>query len=510
MEYANLININGEKRVIHANEYKPYIHRGHLKCPRCGEVVTFIDARKMVKHFKHYHGTRREDCENYCKSMYDGISQTPYEHKGLPLYLIKQMDAWSLNVGLYGISEAAIYQAARNNLTVKVLSDDTLVGERRVDAIGFAPNEMHHIKINDCSKVYRLMFESSMVPDEIEEKWGRDVNGIGDNGAIFEYSPNGGKKVTSASGLQTKRDYYLLTDRILDKHRYKSVEATPMGSIRFSNADRFAIYKFTIQAIQKDSIEFCSKYGMTLTHKPPELIPLWPPCRVNDQELVYPSQDSRFFMLTGMQHEEKTLYSEKFGNALGSEGIDGDRRLVKSTVRLDDFLILGTKSQPFVYSVITKSVDPFKHDFCYSTRSTDIHALEVLTNVKLKGIHWKNGLPCGVFIINKENAQIQKPRRNECIEILHGLDIVIRFAGEEKKPEPVDNGLMDDLLYDLIKYRRNDEISLPSSFKCMLQDFRYWPKTYRILREISKRGSISNDVYRLLKINYLSMRRSNG
>jgi hypothetical protein len=503
LNVSYFINSNGEKQEVRAIEYKASVHAGRLICPCCGERVSWNDGRAVCldgktrkKCFKHHHGTKRKECENYCIAISQYPNMKPYERIGLPLYLIKDIFSFSLNIGLYGISEVALEQASQLDLTLNILSNKNVISTKKIDNINFVPGIMHYINVSCCSDTYRIEFSSNHIPREIDEKWCKHVNGIGENGAIFEYTKNGGKKVRSEDGLKTNTNYYLLSN--INVNSYPSVKFEKIGEIVFNPLRKYLVYKINIKDINSNSLGFCQKFGMELSHMTPQLTPLWPPCIINDQEFVFTAQKNRFFVLKSDDIQIQTVFSQVSKATLSSQRVSENKLMLKSSIRSEDLISIGSSSTSFICRDLSGSLNTNERTIDLSLHDISDNVLEINSSAKVKVIRWNGNVSASVTIIKQDSVEIEKPKRNEHIQILHGLDQLLLIFKEEKQNNSNIEKL-DDFLFKVISRNNTNLITIPVSLKLILLNFKCYPKTYRKLQRIINDDKISRETMNILK-----------
>lgn len=420
---------------------------------------------------------------------------SPYEVAGLPLYLLKDISSFSINVGLYGISETTLNEASKSNLSVKIFANKSVVGSKKIDNVNFAPEIMHYVKVDSCSNSYTVDILGS-IPKEINEKWDRNVNGIGENGAIFEYSQYGGKKIKTIDGLTANTDYYcLLTTVFINCDKFSSITFTKIADIEFKNSRKYPLYIINIKEIDIDSRNFCKKFGMTLSHSNPKLIPLWPPCKVNNQEFIYFAPERRFFILKSSDKEKRSLYSSYPIKKLDSQPLSENKMLIKVPSKLKDFIYVGKPSSPFSYILLSTAIKPKVKDFALSYKENSNDKLQIDISAKVKIIRYKGNLPVSLTIAKENLINIENARKNEYIEVLYGLDPVLILRNEKKITN--NDQHTDEFLYKALNCRLN-LIDVPASLKWIMIEMKNYNKAYVELQKILMRGKISQNAINIL------------
>lgn len=507
MEIANYINSNGELKELLATNYE-LSEKMNTICPNCREDVSFVNGKAVCvngelrkKHFKHKHGTKRIECEDYCSRLVGIRNIDPYKNTGLSLYLLKDHFGFSLNVGFFGISETTIEESEKNDLSIKVISNKELTN-KKINQMNFMADQINFMRIDDISKSYTLEFTNDLIPIEIEMKWNKYIDGIGDSGAIFMCNENGGRKVKSSEGLEINKTYYLLVKKYYDTTSYSYISFFNMGKLEFGVYKNYYIYEILIKQITEETRRFSNSFNMGLYYSLPKVVPLWPPCRIIDRELIYNTEGQKFFMISSDDKEKRVAFSQTTNKKLSSKVISSNRVIFNIFSKKEEYISLGSAAAPFEYVIKHSSYKYKKVSFraCFNKISNT--SIEIQSTVKMKVIRWKSNIPKEVTLLNGNNLSVCTLKRNEKIEVLHGLD---RVTCIERDISTFNNEIDEEdiLLVRLLKQSRGNLVPVSSDIKWLIIKFKEYPKFQNELRKIMKTKLVPRGSLNLIKLRYL-------
>lgn len=498
MKIAHYINNNGEKKEISADNINYNIDFNRLTCPCCGERVDWVNGKILGKFFKHRHSSYRYDCENYNSSISNSRYIPPYEYEGLPLYLIKELGTYSLAIGLYGVDESTIKEAESVNLEIRIDTDKNTIASRRISTQNFFPQRMNFIKLREVKQQYKLRFSQTNIPHEIKQKWTTNINGVGPNGAIFYAGNYGGKKVSTSVGMKVNEEYLLFTSYDINRH-INGIKIELLQEINYSWISKFKIYKFTIRQINRETISFCEKFDMKLQYSKPEVVPIWPPCTVLDQELIYSYDSSRYFVLKTDNENCKDIYSHVSRQKLPSQSIGDSKYLLVNHIKSNDFISIKSLKNQFIYSLIKPkeiyqtAVNPIVQS------ESNANIINISANAKVFVNHFRNNILIDSRVIKDETAKQIKVSEDSHIVILHGVDIIKLVEGQAEIHNPIDINILDKELLDKIIKCKGELVVIPDNFKWMVLKQKRLPLTYRELQKQMKNGKTTIKLINLLK-----------
>ncbi|MDR0918751.1 MAG: hypothetical protein LBM93_05810, partial [Oscillospiraceae bacterium] len=236
------------------NRPSPYI------CEFCGEYLTLTKkVKKQRPHFNHY---TEKDCEgkalqnnyNYKKNNPLGIS--------LPLKIDITNNKISVSVGFRPLSNEQYDNAQKADLEVYIEEQKYNIANRiSCDYTTYLPigsniREEYSIKFND----------ENCIPKEI---WGRTVLGIKPSGTLFTYKNDGceEKRLNRNATVYLNTEYLLLT---------KKFPTSNLIIQRKPSINDWNIYVVSAKSFTEETWLFFLSYGVNLTEKTAELIPIYP------------------------------------------------------------------------------------------------------------------------------------------------------------------------------------------------------------------------------------------
>lgn len=243
------------------------------------------------------------------KNYYD----SPYERAGLPLYLLRRGDYFSLNIGFYPIEQQALIDASVVGLSFSLFTQDhTQLATKYISEESFSNQTTIFLQLTNRSQEYLLQFSHQPLPREIDEKWNNPIEGLEDTGTFFQFHEQGGLKIKKGGSIEVNVDYYLLSqDDPRESLDDSLVEKA--GEIDFTTdywtKDVLNVYRIKINSITERNKNFCFERKVLLVTESPKFDPLWPPCHKQDQFYIYDHKD----------HKQTALFLLKTPEAAGIE-----------------------------------------------------------------------------------------------------------------------------------------------------------------------------------------------
>lgn len=502
MNIAYLINNNGEIIKLNSDDDNCINYKNKLICPCCGEQVKWFNGQKMVRHFRHQHGTYRKECENYCSSISTGIDLFPYERQGLDLYLIKELGGFSLKIGLTAVNSKSIKEADRIGLVVNIENNKETIASKDINFEYFIPDEMNFIGINNVCEQYKLKFSKQRLlqerlPQEIKMKWNENINGIGMAGAVFSSCSYGGKKITTSKSIILNEEYLLLTP---NKDGYRNIKGASFDKIQeidFGWLNKYYLFKFILTEKNYFSLEFAKKFDFELKYKHEEIIPIWPPCSIIEDELTYNMDGEIFFTFSTDNPIPNEFYSHKLKGKLTSQYFEDGKYLVNSCIKTNDYISIESSYSTINYSIAKKSDLINKIEPNIEIKFLN-NIVNVSTDVKLFVNLYLDKYLLKSEIITSENYSIAV-RRGQKIEILYGLDIIWENSNESKMNVLEDNNQKDKELLFRIKNCKGESISTPTNLKWQIFKLKNYDLSYKELIRIVQCGKLPVKLINLIK-----------
>lgn len=295
----------GKEKEVDILAYDGIKKNDRFVCPECGEYVFTATGKR--NSFKHRKGEGLE-----CDRRVDGTSKlTFYERVGLPIYLIKETNTYSLNIGFYALGSKIIEIANGENISVIINNDNQYnyyCDKYLIDSTSFYENDITIKQINfipENQKNYKIELSNkySIINHYINNKWSDYADGFSKIGAVFSYSENKGKKIRKNDTITTDTSYYVLLfnkyQENLNGLEYKEITYFKVGS------NNCFIYKIKINTVDEKEFGIIENYfwvnfKLKLLYNKPELVQIWPPAfKVDDVNHTIPlkSRDSIFVKL---------------------------------------------------------------------------------------------------------------------------------------------------------------------------------------------------------------------
>lgn len=498
MNIAYFINNNGEKIELNAYDENCRKYKNRLICPCCGERVNWVDGPIKGRYFRHHHSTYMEECENYCSSISIGMRLPPYEREGLALYLIKDLGRFSLRIGLRAISSHTIKEAESIGLVVNIENDREVIASKAVNVEYFAPDELNFIQINHVHEQYKLRFSNEKVPDEVKNKWNEKVNGIGRKGAVFSSFSYGGKKITTSRGIIINEEYLLFTQNSDGYNHIKGAEFEKMHEVNFGWLKKYYIYKFIVKEKNALTLKFARGFDLELKYMKEEIIPIWPPCSMTEDELIYNVDSERFFIFNTDDPIRNKLYSQKLQKELTSQCIDNGKYLIKNSIETNDFLTIGSLYDTISYSIVKKTYFINKLEPNIEVEVLYNNIVNISSDVKLFVNLYSDKYLLKSEIITNGNYSV-RVRIGEKIEILYGLDIIWKNINRNEISILEENNQKDKELLLRIRNCKGEIISTPTNLMWQILKLKDYELSYSELIKRAKSGKISLKLMTLLK-----------
>lgn len=256
-----------------------------LYCPCCGERVTFfpesIDGKSA--HFRHYHGTYRDDCEKYVGS-YDVYGQRTKSSdlKNEAIFFEKRGNRYLFSIRVsFSKEELDKYELRETIMYLKIVHNNNPFEFRQaINRRFFYENQKAYIELQSVGEyVIKALDGESQKFEFIKGITFFKMLGDGewtDNSYIAKkISKNGDNR------LYLNEKYIL----VVPKH---SVISSSLRTIRaekslFSIVD---VYLIEFIDMSPSVIEFCEKGGYELCDVKEKFNVLWPPVLQCDDELI--------------------------------------------------------------------------------------------------------------------------------------------------------------------------------------------------------------------------------
>lgn len=333
MKYAYSSSL---KIIISASSFKfSKFSDKDLYCPCCGERVSFFTESSGIfskqAHFRHYHATYRNDCENYAI----GVNSTYKLNKkineviqsGNAIYFEKRYNNYSF---LYAVKFAELdiqkYQEINSYLHLTIVNNGrSREIKTEINHVNFIDGKRTFIRLGDAGqKIFSVLENELSQIDFIKGITFFKMLGDGDwsdNNFIAKKVPNGDD--THKSKLYLNEKYILVVPKY-------SVISNSLSIIRsekyiFENVD---VYFIEFNKIDISIKEFCARGGYELCEEKAALDILWPPCvEIEDTHLI---KDNVVFL--------KTNFPLVYGESINTHKVENNELF--SCVSIDNETII--------------------------------------------------------------------------------------------------------------------------------------------------------------------------
>lgn len=280
----------GTEIEVSAEEFdNSYIPRrtSRFFCPECGEPVFWRAAGgSHCCHFCHKVKTARSP---ECDKRVDGRSGLSlYERVGLPIFLSHIGVSFQLSVGFPALGSELLGIAEEKNVTLYIKAG-TYERSAKVTQSTFSENTITLIPINfipSYAANYSINLCASSSVYKIQHRWSDYADGFDYGGAIFLMDEVNSKKVRRGDNISPGKKYYVVSKNFSPS--YPEIIYKRVGSIQLNNS-AYDVYCIEIDVSSKNETRFTliSNYfkrlfNVWLLETVPEIIPLWPPCALQN------------------------------------------------------------------------------------------------------------------------------------------------------------------------------------------------------------------------------------
>ena len=330
----------GRQKEVDANSFrKQTINVSHKRfiCSECGELVG------LSKRGHFYHTKKTIDSPNCDKRSDSTSTQTVYERMGLPLY-IKQIDnsTFSLCMGFYALDPSTLESAQATNLYVIIKdSSSTHSLKLKVDAYTFASEytTLHEVPfVPSMGREFNIEYSNAFVPIAMSTKWASYADGFTAFGAIFTYNEKGGRKIRKASSISTDEPY-LLAWYTRNIPQYTGLIGEYVGELRLFSTTYY-IFKviFSSNVSPQQFIllaDLCREsLKVLLLYREPEILPLWPPCKRQDNTYITFSECNNLICEVVSGNERPIVYQYYGSKSIATECKEVIQEKMITTLRL--------------------------------------------------------------------------------------------------------------------------------------------------------------------------------
>ncbi|MBO5384456.1 MAG: hypothetical protein J6A30_09170 [Ruminococcus sp.] len=287
-------------------------------CPYCGEEkLTLKKGNKNAHSFGHHSKSDRtpleKTCPGYTKTdkIKDNVLKLYIKNGGVPVYLHKSGDRFYI--------DAIFPQLSQQSLNI--LKGATLEVDQSSYNITSRDGIIFHRLNNINSKWINVTIEDNRKTNpEIEQKWLCGIMGLNKiEQSIFQCNINGGYRIGHNNHVYVGQKYYIITHS-QDIQNIPGIEYTKKGSIsltdtllHFGQSSSYYVYIMKIISATKEAKDEICRRQYVLCEKASESYPIWPPCHILGNQLVYKDKKA-FFFLKSNKDEYYSYHDSIIGN----------------------------------------------------------------------------------------------------------------------------------------------------------------------------------------------------
>lgn len=295
-----------------------------LYCPCCGERVTFfpesIDGKSA--HFRHYHGTYRDDCEKYVGG-YDiyGQRTNSSDFKNETVFFEKRGNRYLFSIRVsFSKEELDKYELNKAFMYLKIVHNNSPFEFRQaIDRRFFCDNQKTYIELQSVGEYVIKALDGRTQKFEF-------IKGITFFKMLGDCEWNDNSYIAKKISKNGDNRLYLNEKYILvvPKHSVisSSLRIIRSGKSLFPNVD---IYFIEFNDRSPSVIEFCEKGGYELCDVKEKFNILWPPVLQCDDEMITTANevylDANFDLIYGATINANTIVSL---NGYGKVYIDSE------------------------------------------------------------------------------------------------------------------------------------------------------------------------------------------
>lgn len=505
MEKAKENYKSGEIRIVSAEQIKKQHGRTisseekRFFCLTCGEYVAYVNSVKKKSYFRHIKKTAET---KECELRTEGQNKLfVYQKVGLPIYIKKnQNDKFSIHIGFYGIDKKDIQPLKNENIIISSSKDNkNFENKYFIDDINFNIENTTLKQINFICPKYKILYSSRKAHNTLNKIWGNEIEGINDNGAIFKYGENGGRKVRINEEITIDTDYYCISQ---DDNIFKGIfgiDSEEVGYISVKNG----VYKvYKIRMIfnlwnRKELCEFFREYfKVDLVAKSSEIIPLWPPTIDTDKNIVLFYTQMKLLLLLKSVQPNPSLFIHRidyFSNVDIEEiehkkyaftvfPISLERALNLGYEYNSDYWMLSNykgKITSFSNEIVIKDIYENVIDEGTHNKLPIEGKLKIYSNSEIDIIHYRNNLVFRSYKIKKQENIIENLRYNDKLVVKIGLKKKLLLEYEELKEA---NSFDDNEIYNRLKKLNGIYEPVDIYTRAFLNKLKNYPKTYCLIR----------------------------
>lgn len=484
-------------------------------CPECMEAVA-LDCRGFFRH------KNRTTQSIECEKRVDSPSRTTYERMGLPLFIKEEGDKFfKLYIGFSSVSEILLDEACKEKASLEIGNGKVNKVKYSISKERFDTEKLTYLPLDFIpygNGKYKIEYINT--PKKIREFW-TEHSDLWGNGQFFKLGENFSRKIRPLGTIVTDTEYYFVGSPLYFQRYKNCINIEQVGLLVLGNS-RVAVYKIqffsgcmTETVFKTLSTFLMEKYHVNLLVGESELLPLWPPCMLEENYFVFPSKTKKAIFLIDSPNDEPTVFKysgNEYSNILLEKHKPTMLDLLVTEVEIPisidrafngniqyvrkQKLHLGTTEQ------IVDIVDEQNESILNSS----------LRKIKNKKFYVESNAPCSVYILRRDGSDIKyKINSKKRLEInkIGWKDAIIILANSGKQllsyvfEKINDSNTCEDFrIIEKIRKSRGPVISINQEVIAL---YRMTRDDYMLCKEIEKYiriGHIPVQVVGLLKDKY--------
>lgn len=484
-------------------------------CPECMETVA-LDCRGFFRH------KNRTLQSIECEKRVDSPSRTTYERMGLPLFIKEESESFfKIYIGFSAIPELLLDEAHKENAVFeigdgKVNKLKYAISKERFDFERLTYLPLDFLPINNG----KYMIEYTNTPKKIKECWTSHSDLWGE-GQFFKIGEKYSRKIRPLGTVVTDQEYYFVGSEAFLKKYKNCIDISQVGLLLLGNS-RTVVYKVKFLSSSISNLLFknlsailMEKYHVSLLVGESELLPLWPPCMLEENYFIFPSKTRKAIFVVDSPNDEPVVYKycgNEYSNIL----------LEKQKPAIFDMSVTESETPISIDKAFNGNIQYIRKQKLYlGTAETIVDIIDELNNsilnvtlskIKNKTFYIKSNAPCTVYILRTDGTDIKYRINSESrleIKKINWNDTIIILSSSGKQllsyvfERSTHNHIQEDFrIIEKIRKARGPIVPITQEVIAL---FRLTSANHRLCKEIEKYiriGQIPIQVIKLLKEKY--------
>lgn len=309
----------GKQQEVSADKFDYIIRDSHrFLCPECLESVTMVDG-KLSKYFKHHKKTLSSiECDRRVEAS---ESHSISERVGLPLFLRKNNNKYSLCVGFRPLSEDLLYNCEKEKAYLQIIGKHTnKVQKYYINSLNFSFENVVYKQLEIAnSENLKVQFFSASYSKKLNSIWSNYIEtSIFSYGALFQSGKCGGKIIRVGDCISTFKPYiwvkpvqryFFYNDDFLDGMKFKKTGQLFVEDVEFEVFEgSFDIHSSNAITFQRVANYLLNRLKLFLLDGESSVFPIWPPVIRN--EIGYQSlEKDNIYYIVHSNNEFPKVYS---------------------------------------------------------------------------------------------------------------------------------------------------------------------------------------------------------